>query len=128
MIKITYSVFPRADLSHETAIRLWMEEHGDLVRRHAATLRLARYVQTPRGAFGAIEAKMAAARGMQADGPLGLAELYWANREDLYFSFEDPDARRAYRELVEDEKRFAALGRSSPWIGEERVVIAGAGA
>ncbi|ATI43674.1 hypothetical protein CBW24_16080 (plasmid) [Pacificitalea manganoxidans] len=127
MIKIIYSAFPRADPSDQTAIQLRMEEHGDLVKRHAGALRVAQNVRTPRGDLGVIETIMAAPRGMEPDGPLGLAEHYGANSEDLDFSFQDRDARRAYRDLLEDEKRFAAPGRSSPWVGQERVVIAGAG-
>ncbi|MCB1512250.1 MAG: EthD domain-containing protein [Hyphomicrobiaceae bacterium] len=123
MIKITYTVFPRVDLDYRTAMRLWMEDHGALVVRHAESLRLVRYVQTPRGVFAAVEAAMARSRSIDPPHPLGLAELYWNSREELDFSFTDPVARNAYRELLEDEKRFAEWKLSSPWIGEERVVI-----
>lgn len=123
MIKITYTLFPRTDLDHQTAMLLWMEDHGALVMHHARALRLVRYVQTPRGDFAAAEAAMARSRSIDPPQPLGLAELYWSSREDLEFSFADPAARHAYRDLLEDEKRFAEWGLSSPWIGEERVVI-----
>lgn len=122
MIKLAYMIFPRADLDREEARRLWMEEHGALMEKHAATLRVARYVQTPHVGHP-LEQVMAAARGLEARPPLGMAEIYWASREDLEFSFEDRAARRAYRELVEDEKRFA-VPSLSPWLGVEREVIA----
>lgn len=123
MIKLTYLIFPRADLAREEARRLWMEEHGALMEKHASTLRVARYVQTPHVGHP-LEQVMASARGVEASTPLGMAEIYWSTREDLEFSFEDRDARRAYRELIEDERRFAAASLS-PWIGIEREVIAG---
>lgn len=123
MIKLTYVIFPRSDLDREQARKLWMEEHGALMEKHAATLRVARYVQTPHVAHP-LEAVMASARGVDATSPLGMAEIYWASREDLEFSFQDRDARRAYRELIEDERRFASASLS-PWLGAEREVIAG---
>ena len=122
MVKLTYIIFPRPDLDRDEARRLWMEDHGALMEKHAATLRVVRYVQTPHVA-DPLEAVMASARGIECRSPLGMAEIYWASREDLEFSFQDRDGRRAYRELVEDEKRFATA-TLSPWLGAEREVIA----
>lgn len=122
MLKLTYIIFPRPDLDIEEARRRWMDDHGALMEKHAATLRVARYVQTPHMA-DPLEALMASARGIDPRSPLGMAEIYWASREDLEFSFRDADGRRAYRELLEDEKRFA-LASLAPWLGVEREVIA----
>ncbi|MGI6853698.1 EthD domain-containing protein [Mesorhizobium sp. 1B3] len=125
MIKLTYMIFPRDDLDREEARRRWMEDHGALMEKHASTLRVARYVQTPHVTHP-LEQTMAAARGAVLQIPLGMAEIYWASRADFEYSFEDRGARRAYRELLEDEKRFAATAMS-PWVGEEREVIPAAG-
>lgn len=122
MIKLTYIIYPQPDLDREEARRLWMEDHGALMEKHGATLRVARYVQTPH-VVDPLEEVMASARGIAPRSPLGMAEIYWTSREDLEFSFQDRDARRAYRELVEDEKRFAEASLS-PWLGYEREVIA----
>ncbi len=122
MLKLTYVISPRPDLDREEARRRWMEDHGALMEKHAATLRVARYVQTPHVA-NPLEEVMASARGIEHRSPLGMAEIYWASREDFEFSFQDREARRAYRELIEDEKRFAAASLS-PWLGFEREVIA----
>ncbi len=123
MIKLTYLIFPRDDLDREQARKLWVEDHGAMMQRHASTLRVARYVQTPHVPHPLNEA-MAAVRGVEHRMPLGLAEIYWASQDDLEFSFRDPDGRRAYRELVEDEKRFAAPFLA-PWLGFQREVIPG---
>jgi len=122
MIKLTYLIFPRDDLDREQARKLWVEDHGAMMLRHAATLRVARYVQTPHVPHP-LDETMAAVRGIEHRMPLGLAEIYWASQDDLEFSFSDPDARRAYRELLEDEKRFAAPVLA-PWLGFEREIIA----
>ncbi|MEI5682635.1 EthD domain-containing protein [Mesorhizobium sp. CCNWLW179-1] len=122
MIKITYSIFARPELSDEEVRTLWMEEHGALLQRHAKTLGIARYVQTLRVQHP-IEGKMRRSRGTEMDGPFGMAELYWESMETLEDSFTRPAAVAAYRELLEDEKRFAARSVAAPWIGVERQVI-----
>ena len=43
--------------------------------------------------------------------------------EELQASFDDPDARRAGRELIEDEKRFIDLANSPIFFTEEKVVV-----
>lgn len=123
MIKITYNVFPRNDLSADEIRRRWMDDHGELVRRHAATLRIVRYVQTLHTP-DPVERMTAGKRGVEGDGPFGMAELYWASIEDMRASFEGREARRSWRVLLEDEKRFARWGEASPWVGVEREVIA----
>lgn len=123
MIKLTYVLFARDGLELAAARHLWLEEHGAMMRRHASLLRVARYVQTPR-VVHPLEAVMARTRGLDVPLPLGMAEIYWATQADLEFSFADPVARSAWRELVTDEGRFAKA-QQPPWIGEERVVISG---
>lgn len=122
MIKITYSIFARKDLAPDVVRSRWMDDHGVMVLRFAGQLRLARYVQTLRTPHK-LEAVMSASRKQSAEYPFGMAELYWNSREDLEWSFTDGDARECYRQLLEDEKRFAERGEWMPWIGTERVVI-----
>ncbi|WP_180899113.1 EthD domain-containing protein [Martelella soudanensis] len=124
MIKITYSIFARKDLAPDIVRSRWMDEHGDMVRRFSEKLRLARYVQTLRTPHR-LEGVMAASRNQPAQYPFGMAELYWRSREDLEWSFTDADARECYRQLLEDEKRFAERTEWMPWIGAEHVVIDG---
>lgn len=122
MIKVTYNIFARPDLPADEVRTLWMEAHGALLKRHAETLGVVRYVQTLH-APSLVEARMARSRGADAAGPFGMAELYWASKESFEDSFVRPAALAAYRELLEDEKRFAARSVASPWVGVERVVF-----
>lgn len=123
MIKITYLIFGREDLAADDIKRLWMIEHGAMVQRLAPRIRLARYVQTIRTPHP-LENVMARSRNLNADLPFGMAELSWETLEDLEFSFRDDQAINAYREMLEDEKRFASRSvASTPWIGVEREVI-----
>jgi len=124
MIKITYAIYPRPDLAAEDVRRLWMDEHGDMLRRHARTLGIVRYVQTLRTPHPS-ETGMAEARGASAELPFGTAELYWESLETYEASFATREGRQAYRELLEDEFRFASRVVSSPWLGREREVDLG---
>ena len=65
-------------------------------------------------------AALAASRG----GPPaydGVAELWWDRPEDLVN--DDPAARRAGLELLEDERKFIDLARSPIFLVEEREVL-----
>lgn len=127
MIKITYNIFARPDLSSDEVRRRWMDEHGGMVRDFAPRLRLARYVQTLRHPHP-LEKRMSASRGQTPRYPFGMAELYWNGIEDLEWSFSDMDARDCYRRLLEDEKRFGDRSELTPWIGVENQVIPWGGA
>jgi uncharacterized protein (TIGR02118 family) len=56
----------------------------------------------------------------------GVAECWWKDREDLTMAFTTPEGQRAGAELLEDERRFIDLSRSSLWIAKEHVIIDGA--
>lgn len=121
MVKLVFCARRLPELSREAFQRHWHETHGPLVRRHAAVLRIRRYVQVhtldhPMQDF------LRASRG----GPEpydGVAELWWDSLEDLAAAQADPAGRQAGRELLEDERRFIDLARSPMFVGEERVVV-----
>ncbi|WP_195759786.1 EthD domain-containing protein [Paracoccus sp. S-4012] len=123
-IKITYAIYARPDLEAEEVRRLWMDEHGNMLRRHARTLGIVRYVQTLHTPHPS-EQGMAEVRGATAELPFGTAELYWESLETYEASVASREGRQAYRELLEDERRFASHVVSSPWLGKEREVDLG---
>ena len=53
----------------------------------------------------------------------GIAELWWASREDLEAATASAEGRRASLELLDDERRFIDLARSPLWIAEEVPVV-----
>jgi uncharacterized protein (TIGR02118 family) len=124
MLKLTFCLHRLPGLSREEFQRYWRETHGPLVRRHAAALGIARYVQVHAGHddFGAA---LRASRG--APEPYdGVAELWWRSRAAFEAALSTPEAQRAGAELLADEKRFIDLARSPLWIGEEHEVITAA--
>ena len=75
MVKLMFCVVRRVDIDETEFHRYWREEHGPLVTSHAATLRIARYVQS-HTAHPGINAVLAA--GREAPAPYdGVAELWF---------------------------------------------------
>ena len=54
----------------------------------------------------------------------GVAELWWDDLDALTAGASSPDGIAASRALLEDERRFIDLTRSSLWLGEEVEIIA----
>ncbi len=121
MVKLVFCLRRLPELSRAEFQRYWREKHGPLVRQHAATLRIRRYVQL-HTREDALNDVLRASRG----GPEpydGIAELWWDSREDLQAATASPEGQRASLELLEDERRFIDLGRSPLWIAEEHPVV-----
>lgn len=121
MLKLTFCLHRRSELSREEFQRYWRETHAPLVRSHAKALGIVRYVQTHAGHddFGAA---LRASRG----GPEaydGVAELWWRDRAAFEAALTTAAAQEAGAALLEDEQRFIDLARSPLWIGEELEII-----
>jgi len=117
MVKLVFCLRRLPQLSRADFQRYWREQHGPLVRRHAGTLRIRRYIQlhTPDDPLNAV---LRASRG----GPEpydGIAELWWESREDLEAATASPEGRRASLELLEDERCFIDLAQSPLWVADE---------
>lgn len=99
----------------------WRNVHGPLVRRHAAALRIVRYVQA-HSLPDAASLGLGRARG--APEPFdGVAELWYAGEEDLRAAGRDPAGREAGRILLEDERNFIDHARSPIWLAREELVL-----
>jgi uncharacterized protein (TIGR02118 family) len=121
MIKLTFCARRLSSLSLAEFQRYWREVHGPLVRRHAATLRIRRYVQVH-----ALDAPVNDALRASRGGPEpfdGIAELWWDSLDDLVAATATPDGRAASQELLADEQRFIDLAKSPLWVGEEHEVV-----
>jgi uncharacterized protein (TIGR02118 family) len=121
MLKLTFCLHRRADLSREEFQRYWRDTHGPLVRSHAKALGIVRYVQTHTG-HDELGAALRSSRG----GPEaydGVAELWWRDRAAFEAALTTPAAQEAGAALLEDEQRFIDLARSPLWIGEELEII-----
>src|SRR5437899_27442 len=95
MLTLVFPLRRLPTLSRVEFQRYWYETHGPLVRRHAKTLRIQRYVQL-HTLDDPINAALRESRG--AGEPYdGVAELWWESREDLEPALATPEAQQAAR-------------------------------
>jgi uncharacterized protein (TIGR02118 family) len=123
MIKLSFCLRRLPRLSREEFQKYWFEEHAPLVRRHAAVLRIERYVQTHALPVDAADVLRATRGG--PPGYDGVAELWWKSEEDLAAATSTPAALEAGRILLEDEARFIDLANSPLFFSREREIVAG---
>ena len=124
MIKLVFTIRRREGMTREEFQRYWRDEHAPLVKRHAETLRIRRYVQTHARETDLDDA-LAGSRGSEPRFYDGVAELWWESMEDLLHASTSEEGQAAGQALLEDERRFIDLTNSPLWLGEENVVIEG---
>jgi len=121
MIKVVYCIRRRAGLSAQDFQRYWKEVHAPMLIERSAVLRLAAYVQTS-PVTSPYSARVE--RPGVLDAPFdGIAELYWANEQDMRHAFEGAEALCLQRKLAEDEVNFIDPARSARWIATETAPI-----
>ena len=121
MIKLSFCLRRLPGMSREAFQEYWLGTHGPLVRSHAKTLAIRRYVQQH-----TLESPLAAALAASRGGPEpfdGIAELWWDDAASLERVLADPAGRAASEELLEDEKKFIDLPRSPLWLSQEHAIV-----
>jgi len=118
MIRITFVLRRRPELSREEFQEYWRREHGPLVAGRSTRLGILRYVQV-HTLDDPINGQMAEARGGMEPPYDGVAELWWWTRERLLEAIEDPAGQDAAAELLDDERKFIDLERSPLWLAHE---------
>ena len=120
MVKLTYCLRRRPDLSWEAFSRYWREVHAPLVAARAERLGIPRYVQVRTVQDPALHEALRRRNDGSPPPFDGIAELW----------FDEPPgrerseaARQAARELLEDERTFIDLPHSLLWYGEEWEVV-----
>ena len=121
MIKMLFAIRRLPHLSPEEFHRYWRETHGRLAQKKLPALRVKRYVQTHTidTPFNDV-LRESRGGGEPYD---GIVEIWWDSIEELEAAFATPEGVQASEELLEDEKRFIDLQRSSMWLAEEEVFI-----
>ncbi len=124
MIKIVFCLRRLPSRSSEEFYRYWLENHGPLVRSHAATLRIRRYTQGHTFSDPRVDPAVDA-RGCRLPAFDGVAELWWDSVEDLVEASSSRAGLQAGRALLEDERRFIDLPNSSLFFVREHEIVAG---
>jgi uncharacterized protein (TIGR02118 family) len=122
MIKLTFVLRRRAELSPDAFREYWRERHAPLVSRHADALHIRRYVQT-HPVDNPLDGPLGESRQTTVEPYDGVAELWWDSIEDLPAVLETPEGQQAAADLLEDEARFIDLPACTLWFGEENVVV-----
>lgn len=121
MVKLVFCLRRLPHLSREEFQTYWRERHAPLVERHAATLRIQRYVQLHTQS-DELNAPLRASRGAPAEFD-GIAELWWRKSDDFLAATASEAGRRASLELLEDERRFIDHAASPLWLAEEHPIL-----
>ncbi len=123
MIKVVFCLRRLPHLSREEFRRYWREDHARLVKEHAETFKMVRYVQS-HGVDDGIDDGLRRSRRAQAPYD-GIAEVWYADRESFASLGQDPAVREADRTLREDEARFIDFSRSTIFVTEEIEILPG---
>jgi uncharacterized protein (TIGR02118 family) len=123
MVKLSFCLRRLPSLSREAFQKYWFETHAPLVRKHAAALRIQRYVQT-HTLLGDAADSLRASRG-GPPGYDGVAELWWKSEEDVALALATAAGVEAGRILLEDERKFIDLANSPLFWAREREIIPG---
>jgi uncharacterized protein (TIGR02118 family) len=121
MIKMSFAVHRRPELSREAFLAYWRDVHGPLIAAYAGVLRIERYVQL-HGIEGPLVEQMVHTRGC-APAHDGVAEVWWASEQNRLQALETPEAQAAIAVIKADEDRFVDMSRSSPSFGYEHLVF-----
>ena len=121
MIKLTFVLTRRPELTREAFQAYWFNTHAPLVASVRDVLRIRRYVQLHSLPLEVSESLRATRGG--PEGYDGVAQLWWDSLDDLAATNGDPKAAEAGRMLLEDEKKFIDLPKSPLWWGEEKVIF-----
>jgi uncharacterized protein (TIGR02118 family) len=117
MIRLTYLLRRKPDLSLNDFQTYWREKHGPLVAKNATNLNILRYVQV-HTLDDPINEALPGERSMLKSYD-GVAELWWTSRDALIASSMSEEGAAAGAELLEDEKKFIDLPNSPIWLGYE---------
>jgi len=122
MIRITFPLRRKQDLSFEEFQSYWLDQHGPLVASVAKQLNIVRYVQV-HTITDPDEAQTEGQRGRMQKPYDGVAELWFESLETLKQDSGNgtgkEDVIAAGAALLEDERKFIDLAQSPGWVSYE---------
>jgi len=118
MIRLTYLLRRKPDMSRAAFQQYWREVHGPLVASYSHTLNMLRYVQCHTLEEGQID-PTTGPRGVMEPHYDGVEEIWWMKREELVSAIDSPAGQAAGKTLVKDEMKFIDLPNSPLWFAYE---------
>ncbi len=121
MIKLTFCLRRRPDLSVEEFRRYWRDEHGPLVQARAEVLGMHKYQQVHTVDEPELHAALQQRNGGAPAPYDGIAEVWVDDVETFRGGAGTTESKQAAKDLLEDEANFIDLPNSPMWLGEEVV-------
>lgn len=122
MIDVVMCIRRHPDVTPEEFHRYWREEHGELVKRSAATIGAVRYVQHHTIDTG-LEEIVQSARGARPDRFDGIAVVTFESLDDMATRGAEPEALAVAEVLAQDEAGFIDHANSLIWFTEHHDVL-----
>ncbi len=122
MLKCVYCVRRLPSVSEEEFYDYWLNQHGPLVRKHAPTLGMRRYVQSHTIQNPQLNAAAQQPRGIN-DMYDGVTEVWWDSVEALMGALQTEEAQEANRILSADEATFVDCDNSAIFFSTEHVIF-----
>ena len=121
MLKMVTVFSRRPDMPADAFYDYWHNHHAALVREFEPTLRVRRYVQSPRIPSELMD-HFVTDRGWIDDYD-ALTEVWFDSERDMLEAFGTPEGQAASRRLAEDEAVFIDMDRVVSFLSVEREVI-----
>lgn len=122
MLKLTYCLVRREEMSRQEFQSYWRGTHAPLVRAAASALGIRRYVQSHTVASG-LDQSVREGRGLDPSDYDGVAELWYDSEQALIAAGETGEGRKHGAILAEDEANFIDFSRSRLFFTQEHEVI-----
>ncbi len=125
MIKLSFCLTKRDDLSIDEFYDYWLNNHAPLVKKLSNDLKIVRYIQLHSRKYDFLE-ESKNSRIMNNNPPKeynGIAEIYWDSWEDFKDLSKTKKARKAGKMLLEDEAKFIKFSESPMIFSEIHEII-----
>ncbi len=117
MLRLTFLLRRRSDLSREEFQDYWLTKHGPLMAGFSHDLNVMRYVQCHTTSDD--HTRLWGRRGTMEEPYDGVAELWWESKKGFLDAGATEAGRRAGAAMLADEHNFVDLEASNIWAGYE---------
>jgi uncharacterized protein (TIGR02118 family) len=121
MLKLTFCLRRKADMSREGFLAYWKDDHGPRVISNLKAMGCRKYVQVK-----ALDGKHAGAVARSRGGPEpsdGVAELWFDDADSFMAHSGTADGKAAAKDLYRDEQNFIDLEASVIFLSEQQLVV-----
>ncbi len=120
MIKLTFCLRRKPEMTVEEFQRYWRDVHAPLVAERAEVLGIRRYVQV-HTVHPEVNDRLRGRNGGSPEAFDGVAEIWLDDLASM--ATDDPAAVQASAELLADERNFIDLPSSPIWLAEAHTIV-----